>query len=1115
MPDRQIDLTGEPIKFPTVRLANDFIVPWNRNTIIDQILQDTAKCPDYYNVKPASRDLAEEIAIAVESKIAKMNLEYLTGHLIRELTCVSLLELGYEEYANVCSRVGTSVSDAREIDIGEGYGAKDNANLQGNPETSHKLKADKMSKEEYLAMMPPYLVEAHRDSRLHIHDLEYFGTRWFCQSWDLRYFLYYGLLPDGRGTKASVSAPAKRAEVAVLHAVKVLGSAQTNFSGGEGFYNFLTFLAPYFEGLSYKDVLQLMQMFVYELTQMTVARGGQSLSYNSLLCIKENNTVDIIKIGDFCLRFIKTTGRHEFKDLKYETLSLDRNLGRLEWKPITGIYVHEPNTDLVTTILSDGRHVDTTQDHSLFTLDPACNFVEVSPSQKPATILTAEKIPFDGNDYDNDLMFLIGSCIGDGNLADNNGIPDSSMRIFVSNKQVAQRISLTVIQYNDSKMEWHTDTRPGYFTSFSTNNIPFIKDIGHGAQNKQIPSCLLSGSDQSLSSLLDGLLSTDGDVARRRYEYSTTSVLLANQIEFILRRLGLDYSIAKRNSRSNFNRNAPVFIIRISASCSSDIDITNSKRKFIPLDGPNQQKHDFGIIKDYIKRRIGRGVTNYGYTYKSDKRKLKKSDIYCVRHFVPDIYDKIRNILPMEVRNIRKDIPVSKFVYDIGVKDNENFVLHNGIIAHNTVFSSVQLTPGVPTIWKDKPIVMKGYIYDGKQAPLRVYGEFEREVRLAFKAIMEIMLEGDYWGKPFNFPKPEIGIEHEFLEEDNAFQVRNPDIPTRKDLYMLSFELASKFGTPYYDNMLPEYRGSGRGPSCYQCCAYSFTSDAESDKSLEDKMFFKNGIHFSMGAGQVITINVPRAAYEAEHDDDIFFATLREYMDLAVEIFKIKREWMNEIELANRIPFAQQRPLDPHTWKPGAQAVDTKNLTYVIGIIGMNEAVQHHMGKQLYEDKSALRFAIKTIVELNKYAKELSQKHGFSIGIARTPAETTAQRFAVADLLDPRYHDHASKVVRGDIDAFEKNRSKTLDLPVYYTNGTHLPVNAPVGIPDRIMAEHVFFPLLAGGNILHVFMGEKAPDPGGLMDFAMRIAKNTQTGYFAFTRDLTVSMHRYQEYKKE
>ena len=42
--------------------------------------------------------------------------------------------------------------------------------------------------------------------------------------------------------------------------------------------------------------------------------------------------------------------------------------------------------------------------------------------------------------------------------------------------------------------------------------------------------------------------------------------------------------------------------------------------------------------------------------------------------------------------------------------------------------------------------------------------------------------------------------------------------------------------------------------------------------------------------------------------------------------------------------------------------------------------------------------------------------------------------------------------------------------------------------------------------ILHVFMGEETPDAKGLMDFGLRLAKETQIGYFTFTKDMTVCL---------
>ena len=688
---------------PPVRTSDGHIVEWDRNRIVRQIVQETKLVETFYNYKGADEATAQEIARDVENRIKSMGLKSLSGPLIREIVNITLLEKGMIQYRNVSTRVGTPVYDAHMIDVGKGFEAHDNANLQENAETSHKKKADKISKEQYLLQLPPNLADYHLSGEMHIHDLEYFGTRPFCQDWDLRYFFYYGLMPDGTGTKASVAGPAKRAEVAILHAVKALGSAQTNFAGGQGYYNFLTFLSPFVEGMTYEEIKQLIQMFVYEMTQMMVARGGQ------------------------------------------------------------------------------------------------------------------------------------------------------------------------------------------------------------------------------------------------------------------------------------------------------------------------------------------------------------------------------------------------------------------------LVFSSVQLSPGVPSLWQDKPCVYKGKVWDGKSAPKRTYGEFEREVRLLFKATMEVMLEGDYWGKPFNFPKPEISIEPDFMNEREEFNKKHPDLPTYQELYLMTFELASKFGTPYYDNQLPAYRGAGKGISCYQCCAYQFSAVADEDSDFDKKLYFEDGKHFSMGSWQVVSVNCPRAAYNAEGDDARLFAELKKLMDVSIEIFKIKRRWMDNIRGNGRMPFAMQRPKDPNTSERGAIAVDLEGLVYTIGVVGVNEMVQHHTGKQLHESKEAFKLAIRAMTEMELYGRELSKKNNMTIALARTPAETTGQRFAVADLLDRRYHDFAVKVIKGDIELGLEQLGKSRDLPIYYTNGTHVAPGADVSLPKRMDIEHVFFPIVDGGNIFHIWLGEARPDPRGLMDMAMKLCRTTQIGYFAFTRDITVSLKQFHE----
>ena len=698
---RQQTLDGSFVSImPKVRTTDGHMVEWDRNIVVNQLLKETSLSERFHGIPAITRDEALDIAKETEKRIRSMNLRFLSGPLIREVVNMVLIERNDVEWRNISTRVGTPVYDACEIDMGTGFEAKENANLQENAETSHKKKADKISKEQYLLLLPPKLSDLHLNGDLHIHDLEYMGTRAFCQDWDLRYFFYYGLMPDGSGAKASVAGPAMKAEVAVLHAVKALGSAQTNFAGGQGFYNFLTFLAPFLEGKSYKEIEQLMQMFVYEMTQMMVARGGQ------------------------------------------------------------------------------------------------------------------------------------------------------------------------------------------------------------------------------------------------------------------------------------------------------------------------------------------------------------------------------------------------------------------------LVFSSVQLSPGVPKLWRDKPVVYRGRVWDGSDgSDVRVYGDYEREVRLGFQALMNVMLEGDYWGKPFNFPKPEISIEPDFMEEDEMFNRAHPELPTYDDLYNLTFELTAKFGTPYFDNQLPPYRGAGEGISCYQCCAYQFSANAEDDDEFEEKLNFTDGKHFSMGSWQVVSLNCPRAAYKAQGNDEELFAKLKGLMDRAIEVFHTKLKWMTPIIESGRMPFATQRPKDPVTGKKGAVAVDMDSLVFTIGVVGINEMVQYHTGSQMHESKEAFKIAVRAMTEMEMHARKISEEHGIEIALARTPAETTCQRFGVSDLLHDEYREKAASVLKGDVDSSVSRLKETHDLPVYYTNGTHVPPGANLSLMERINVEHVFFPIVDGGNIMHIWLGEGSPDAKGLKDFTMHLARNTQTGYFAFTKDMTVCMN--------
>ena len=453
-------------------------------------------------------------------------------------------------------------------------------------------------------------------------------------------------------------------------------------------------------------------------------------------------------------------------------------------------------------------------------------------------------------------------------------------------------------------------------------------------------------------------------------------------------------------------------------------------------------------------------------------------------NFLTFISPYLKNLPEKEIRQL-----MQMFLYEI----SQTMVARGS----QTVFSSIQLTPGVPNLWKDKPSVYAGEIHNDEP-----YKSLEKEVRIAFKCLIELMMEGDYNGRPFNFPKPEIGFMKEFMIKHEDDKYHNTDIPTYDELYDLVFKLTAKFGTPYFDNMIPQYRNHDEDTiACYQCCAYNFSTNQQIDDEFNNKLYFKNHIGFSMGAWQVVTINCPRLAYKSK-DSEEFIKNWKEMVNLTVDIFKEKKKFMDIQLRAKRIPFAQQKPKN-HEYQSKYSLVDFDKLVWEIGLIGIDDVVRYYTGKSMHESIDSFELAQYLCLEMKNVVEKKAKETGMNLVFARTPAETTAQRFAVADIINPEYTDQARNIVSGDLNKSLELINKTKNLPIYYTNGTHVPVSANCSLIDRLRIEEDFFDILDGGNIHHIFLTEYNSDYKGLKEFAMNIIRNTKIGYFDFTKILT------------
>jgi len=431
---------------------------------------------------------------------------------------------------------------------------------------------------------------------------------------------------------------------------------------------------------------------------------------------------------------------------------------------------------------------------------------------------------------------------------------------------------------------------------------------------------------------------------------------------------------------------------------------------------------------------------------------------------------------------------------------NQMYISRGGQV----IFSSINISPGCPKVLEDVPVVFAGKIWDGKPTgefdSLKkiTYKEYEREIRLQFRALMELSLEGDSTGKLFPFPKLEVAIERKFIDPKNWDEsIDGKEITlSYKQLYRLAFEVTAKTGILYFDNLLPESKNAEEGVGCTQCCSYSFKTDKDIDQDFEKELNMENGYFFRLGGMQAVSINLPRLAYKSNHNDKKIMANIFDMMDIAVKVFQEKKRMIEQNK--HRLKFLTQKG------KQTIELTDFNKLVYEVGIVGLNELIQYHKNIQIHERAEAIKFGKFILSEMNKYCKCLSELHGLKIVLARTPAETTAQRFAVCDLRNDEYTENAIKVIKGDLDYVIRNTIDTSkNLPIYYSNGFAPYVGADINILERIQLENAFWPFVDGGAITHIFLGEDNPDPDGLMDFAMNIFKNTQIGYIAFTKNLT------------
>jgi len=341
-------------------------------------------------------------------------------------------------------------------------------------------------------------------------------------------------------------------------------------------------------------------------------------------------------------------------------------------------------------------------------------------------------------------------------------------------------------------------------------------------------------------------------------------------------------------------------------------------------------------------------------------------------------------------------------------------------------------------------------IVGGKEVDFK-YKDCVKEMAMINKAFIEIMIEGDANGRGFQYPIPTYSITRDFdwSETENN---------------KLLFEMTTKYGTPYFSN----YINSDMEPSDVRSMCCRLRLDL---RELRKKSGGYFGSGESTGSVGVVTINMPRLAYESATEEE-FFAKLTKMMDISARSLKIKRETITKLLEAGLYPYTKH------------YLGSFNNHFSTIGLVGMNEACLNAKWlKKDLTDSEAVEFTKKTLNFMRDKLSDYQEKYGDLYNLEATPAESTSYRLAKHD--KERYPDIISA-------------SDNSAVP-FYTNSSHLPVGYTEDIFKALDVQDELQTLYTSGTVFHAFLGQKLENWQATMNLVRKIAENYKLPYYTMS----------------
>jgi len=359
-------------------------------------------------------------------------------------------------------------------------------------------------------------------------------------------------------------------------------------------------------------------------------------------------------------------------------------------------------------------------------------------------------------------------------------------------------------------------------------------------------------------------------------------------------------------------------------------------------------------------------------------------------------------------------------------------------------FTNITLDWVVPNDLRNKPAIVGG------KSLATTYGDYQKEMDMINKAFLEVVMAGDANGRGFPYPIPTYNITKDFVwDSENA---------------NLLFEMAAKYGTPYFQNFI----NSDLDPKDVRSMCCRLQLDKRELKKRGGGLFGADEFTGSIG---VVTINMARIGYLSKSRKE-YMERLEKLMNIAKESLVTKRKLINRLINNGLFPYTKR------------YLKHLNNHFSTIGINGMNESCLNFLDKDI-TDAESMQFTKEILTFMRNKLKDFQEETGDLFNLEATPAEGTSYRLAKIDK-----------------EKFPEIITSGKDNP-FYTNSTQLPVDfsddifTSLDLQDNIQTQYT------GGTVFHGFIGERI-SADSCKNLVKKIACNYHLPYFTITPTFSI-----------